>query len=445
MTWIAPWALAVAGLAAAAAGLLHLLARDRPPRWLLPTARFVAAGSARATRRARTPRDLPLLALRIAALLLAGAAFAGPVFAPAGGSIARVVLLDRSASAADPAGAVALARGRLRAGDRLVVFDTIATTVTAGAEPAALDSLLRAAPSVPHGSLSAGLVAATRIAGEAASAADSVALVVVSPLRGVDDAATLAIRGVWPGRVELVDVPARVPTDTLDTTDLQPRVRGPSGDALVAGARLAGATPLAGLPAEGRGVLLVRGEATAADSAFARAGGTLVVWSAHADSAAVVEAVVDTIGGFFVGETVVPFAAVRRDRPPAGRALARWVDGAPAITERALDAGCIRTAAVALPVAGDVTLRPGFQRALRDLLRPCAQHVPAVMPDSMRAALAGTGPLATASGLRADATRARATPWLLGAALALLLLEPLLRRTSVDARSTDARPTDGIA
>lgn len=433
MTWIAPWALAIAGAAATVAGLLHLLARDRPPRWLLPTARFVAAGSARATRRARTPRDLPLLALRIAALILAGAAFAGPVFAPAGGTIARVVLLDRSAAAADPAGAVALARARLNAGDRLVLFDTIATPVAAGQESATLDSLLRSAPAGDRASLSAGLVAAMRVAGEAASAADSVALVVVSPLRRVDDAATLSIRRLWPGRVELVDVRARGSPDSLDALDAQPRVRGPSGDALVAAARLAGATPAAGSPAEGRGVLLVRGEATAADSAFARAGGTLVAWPMRAGSGAPA----DTVGGFVIGGMVVPFPAVRRDHPPAGRALARWVDGAPAITESALDAGCIRTAAVALPAAGDVTLRAPFQRALRDLLRPCAQRTPAAMPDSVRAALAGAGPLATAAALRGDTTRAPATPWLLGAALALLLLEPLLRRTSMDARGAE--------
>ena len=433
MTWIAPWALAVAGLAAAAAGLLHLLARDRPPRWLLPTARFVAAGSARATRRARTPRDLPLLALRVAALMLAGAAFAGPVFAPAGGSIVRVVLLDRSASAADPADAVSLVRARLGAADRFVLFDTIATVIAAGREAAALDSLLRSSPVIDRASLSAGLVAATRIAGEAASAADSVALVVVSPLRGVDDAATLPIRRLWPGRVELADVPPRVSADTLDTTDPQPRVRGPSGDALVVAARLGGAMPVGSATANERGMLLVRGDASAADSAFARAGGTLVVWPMYADTATRA----DTIGGFVVGETVVPFTAMRNAHPPAGRAIARWVDGASAITETALDAGCIRTAAVPLPVAGDVTLRPGFQRALRELLRPCAQPAPAVMPDSVRAALAGTGPLATASALRGDETRAPATPWLLGAALALLLLEPLLRRTPADARAAE--------
>ena len=430
MTWIAPWALAVAGVAAAAAALLHLLARDRPPRWLLPTARFVAAGSARATRRARTPRDLALLALRIAALVLAGAAFAGPVFAPAGGSIVRVVLLDRSMAAADAASAVALARARLGAADRLVLFDTIATAVAAGREAAALDSLLRSAPAIDRASLSAGLVAAMRVAGEAASAADSVALVVVSPLRGVEDAATLAVRRLWPGRVELVDVPARVSADTLDTTAAQPRVRGPSGDALVAAARLAGAMPIAGTPADERGVLLVRGDASAADSAFARGGGTLVVWPVRTDTATRA----DTLGGIVVGETVVPFAATRREPPPAGRAIARWVDGTPAITERMLGAGCIRTAAVPLPVAGDVTLRPGFQRALRELLQVCAQPAPAAMPDSVRAALAGAGPLATASALRKDATRAPATPWLLGAALALLLLEPLVRRTTADAR-----------
>ena len=41
MTFLAPWALGIGGLAAAGAVLLHLVARQRPAAYLLPTTRFI--------------------------------------------------------------------------------------------------------------------------------------------------------------------------------------------------------------------------------------------------------------------------------------------------------------------------------------------------------------------------------------------------------------------
>ncbi len=64
-------------LAAIGVGLLHLLSVRQPPVLWLPTARFVVAGEARTVARRPWPNDLLLLALRVAAVLLAGAAFAG--------------------------------------------------------------------------------------------------------------------------------------------------------------------------------------------------------------------------------------------------------------------------------------------------------------------------------------------------------------------------------
>lgn len=434
MSWLAPWALAAAAAAAIAIGLLHLLARDRPARWLLPTTRFVAPGSARATRRARTPRDLLLLALRVLALVLAGAAFAGPVLAPEGGSVARVVVLDLSPAVADRAAATQAARARLRAGDRLVVFDTAVLPVAAGRELATLDSLARLRPDTAHvrgeaeGALSAGLVAALRAAAGAAANADSVALVLVSPLVGVADRASAAIRDAWPGRIELVTMPA--PMDAPDTS-WRVAVRGAPGDAVVVAARLAGAAPDGGAATDTSATLLVRGAPTAADSAFARAGGTLVLWPVAATDAARP----DSIGGFVVGGAAGLFAATRAAPPPAGRVRARWVDGMPAVTDARLGAGCIRHVAIAVPTSGDLTLRPAFQRALHALVQPCAARPLAPAADSLRAVFARPGPLATAAALRGDRASSAATPWLLAAALLLLLLEPLLRR--------GARPVDG--
>lgn len=431
MTWLVPWALAAAGGAAALVGLLHLLARDRPPRWLLPTARFVRAGTARATRRARTPRDRRLLALRMLALLLAGAGFAAPVRDPAGGSIARVVLLEKPSPGVGADSAFNATRERLKPGDRLVVFDTMAAVIIAGAEGAALDSLAGgiaadsmsvAAPHPPR--LSAALVAGARIAGEVAASVDSVEMIVVSTLRGVEDAATREIRALWPGRIELVQVPAL----TGDTITRPLHVRGAAADPVVAGARLAGAAMAAGDIAPGA-TLIVRDSVRASDAAFARSGGTLVVWPAGSQRAAEIPSA-DTTSGIVVEGAVVPFVALRRGRPPAGRVVARWVDGEPAATQLPHGAGCIRTVSVDLPAAGDLTLRPGFQRALRGLALPCAGQPRPIVSDSMRAILAGSGALASAAMLRRDVSRSPATPWLLGAALVLLLLEPALRRTA---------------
>ena len=462
MTWLLPWALGAAAAAALAAGVLHLLARDRPPRWLLPTARFVAAGHARATRRTMTPRDRLLLALRVLALLLAGAAFAGPVLHPEGGSVARVVVLDRT-QPASRAAALDSARARVGAGDRLVLVDSFVGMVAPGRERQVLDSLAwadsamveaagiggappQSTPAWEPPTMSAALVAAVRAAASVAPSTDSVGLTIVAaaPRR---DAALVSVRALWPGRADVVTIPIAVADSSHPGALL---VRGAVSDAVVAGARLAGArltggrlavTPRqgdaptgaspspAGAPSARGGALLVRGSATAGDSAFAARGGMLLVWPVQAPDTATTASRRDTVGGFVMANAAVIFRTVRSHVPPPGRSVAHWIDGAPAVTEMPHGAGCIRTAAIGIPGAGDLTLRPSFQRAIRQLLAPCGvARTGAAMRDSLQALLAGSGPLAPAGVMRAPMTRSPATPWLLAAALVLLLLEPLLRR-----------------
>src|SRR5471032_1489809 len=124
MSFLAPFWLGVAALAAGAVFALHLITTQRPPASMLPTARFVPAGDARASSRAARPTDLLLLLLRCAALVLLGTAFAGPVTHSRGSSLARVILVDRSRGAQpdvrDSAGA------HMHAGDALVLFDSVA-------------------------------------------------------------------------------------------------------------------------------------------------------------------------------------------------------------------------------------------------------------------------------------------------------------------------------
>ena len=71
MTFLAPWAMAIAGLAAAGVVALHLVARQRPAAYLLPTARFIPDQRTLVSRVATRPRDLLLLALRVLLLLFA--------------------------------------------------------------------------------------------------------------------------------------------------------------------------------------------------------------------------------------------------------------------------------------------------------------------------------------------------------------------------------------
>lgn len=449
MSWLLPWALGAAVAAAIGITLLHLLARDRPPRWLLPTARFVAPGTARATRRARTPRDLPLLLVRALALLLAGAAFAAPVLHPEGGTVAQVQVLDLG----DPrrtAAAVDTARARRREGDRLVVIDTTVRIVPAGSEEAVLDSLHAPDPAraamdsgpaharidggANRPTLTAALIAAVRAAALLPPQADSASLVMIAPT-GAHDAALAAARPAWPGRITVLDaaVDDAAVADSTQARDtlLRAAARGPAGDAIVAAARLAGAAYVASGARPGTAsTLVVRDAVTAADSAWAAEGGTLVWWPADTAGAGLVPvARRDTVGGIVVDGGAALFTTVRSHAPPAGEAVARWIDGVPAITQQVHGDGCIRTAAVAVPVAGDVTLRPAFQEALQSLMRRCGSAPPVPIADSTRALLAGGGALARAGALRASSSRSPLTPWLLASALALLLLaEPLLRR-----------------
>src|SRR5205814_8810381 len=85
----------------------------------LRTARFIPEAIARAPSAARKPSDLPLLALRLLALLVIGAALARPIAVPARRPAARVVVLD-TAGARSAATALDAARRWAEAGDTVV-------------------------------------------------------------------------------------------------------------------------------------------------------------------------------------------------------------------------------------------------------------------------------------------------------------------------------------
>jgi hypothetical protein len=450
LSLLAPWGLAAGALAATALAVLHAITVGRPrPQWL-PTARFAPERAPRAVRRLSRPADRLLLTLRVLAALLAGLALARPVRTPERVGVARLVLVDRSRAAAAPAQRAAVrdaVRALVRPGDVVLPFDatpgaplTHAPAAAAAAWARTLDSALAAPPASPaaRGALSAALVAARRAAPALAARADSLELVIVSPLaRETVDAATLAVRATWGGRVRLVAVPAAAPAVAAPALPTRLAVRdAPRDDALAAALALDGVARDEAAP-----VRLVRARATDADREWARgaAGRALVEWPADGrptDAAPASDSAFALVAGDRA--VVAPFA---RPALPATdsttRIVARWADGRPAAVERALGAGCARTIAVAVPQVGDAALAPAFRALLPALLGPCggARDL-APLGDADRARLAGTGPLLAAAPLRAPLAPARdplgAT--LLALAAALLLLElPIRRRARRDA------------
>lgn len=415
MTFLAPWALGIAGLASLVTVLLHLVARQRPAAYLLPTARFIPDRRSLVSRVATRPRDLLLLLVRLLLLLSAGAAFARPVLTPRRAPLARIVLLDRSAAVADPREGLARVQALQRDGvpTQVVVFDSVARAPVSSA--AGLDSLVRAEqPARARGSLSVALIAARRAGVTLGTSSDSVALVLVSPVAASEvDAALDSVRAQWPGAVQVERV----------------RARADSAGAIRLERALAGDDPLRPALAHvvtgngSRATRIVRGVASSADSAFARVGGTVVQWDSVPGRA--------SANALVMGDDVVVATLGRAPLNVQGRTLARWSDGAPAAVEQEVGSGCIRRVAVGVPAAGDLPLRGSFQRIVRGLAAPCGATPAEVALDAAALArLAGPRVLASGRALAGDAALppSRIVPWLLALAIALALAELALRR-----------------
>ena len=436
MTLLAPLWLAAGTLAALTAIALHFIATQRPPVALLPTARFVPAGDARAAARAARPSDLLLMLLRVAAMLLLGAAFARPVLRPRGAALVRVFVVDRSRDArADVGDSV---RALWREGDALVVFDSGAREVAG----TAVDSLGSASTSAGAGSLSAGFVVGRRVAAVLARGADSVELVVVSPFRPHEfDAATALLFSQWPGRVRVVRTQAveHAPVsvtlvDTAAGSQLSAVVAALSAAAAISASTTANANVFA--------VRVVRDTPSSADSAAARAGSAVVHWlRAPAVVATRVEGLstrdatlVASLARLGAESTAPPGAPATPQPTPIGaRVVARWADGAPAAVEMVLGAGCIRTVGVGLPATGDVALQPSFAAVARELLAPCggARPAGAASADSTYRSLARSGAAALAPSLLATGGNSPLAAWLVAAALLVLVAEWWVRSRSL--------------
>lgn len=409
MSFLAPWALAIGGLASLGMVLLHLVARQRPAAYLFPTTRFVPDKRTLVSRAATRPRDLLLLLLRLLLLMVAAAAFARPVMTPSRGALARIILVDRSRATSDVAAGLARARALASDGAPFVIFafDTATTKITS------VDSLASVSRSGAAGSVSTALVAARRASVMLADRADSVQLVIISPLMASEfDEATARARAAWPGAIRTERIAASADTSSAWTLEHPLPVSDPLGPTTV------------GLDVHAtRKTRLVRGTMTPNDSVFGRDGGTVVRW----DSASARHPAPE---GLSVNEDVIVASLERMTIPASGRVIARWADGAPAATEVTLGKGCLRTVGVALPGAGDLALHPPFQRIARALLAPCGVSASDHGADSATMKMLTGSLTASASGAQLRIAETRASPlarWLLAIALVLALVELAVR------------------
>ncbi|MDQ6716736.1 MAG: BatA domain-containing protein, partial [Gemmatimonadota bacterium] len=359
ISFLHPGFLYAAGAAAAAVVALHFLVAEQPRAGMLPTARFFPDVEVRSTTLTLRLSDIMLLLLRVLTLLLIGAAFAQPQLEQARAAARTIVLLDQSRSAGPDAGDSAAKY--LPGAAAVIVFDSVAVEST----PPDAAARSGAAGVRRRGSLSSALIVALRSATRMRDGADSLEMVLVSPLRAEElDSATPAIRALWPGRIRLVRVAAMLDTNPA----------------------LAAAT------------------VEWADSS------RLPQWSALAK--------MDTIGclSYSGGVFVYPFVRrwVQARTDSSARVVARWVDGEPAIVESPVAPGCVRSISVPIPTAGDAILRPAFARFLETLRAPCGE-VENVAPasDADIRMIEGPAHLAPTASLRPVSARMTPlVPWL---------------------------------
>jgi hypothetical protein len=471
MTVLVPWVLWVTAGAMLALVGAHLLSVGTPPTMLLPTARFVSPGDATAVSRARRPQDVWWLLLRLLVLLLAGLALSGVQCAPQRVAVARVLVIDADvrdttnewrrvidSALASPAPLTGVVWRNGSAVVRAEPFDD-------ALRDSARRLAVRDAPRDHELTLAGALLRARRLAPVAAAGADSLALHVLTRLeQDATSAALPAVRAGWPGYVQVRVVPAATSAAALKDSargalprpDIQV-VRGSADDVVDAAYGVARHADVGSLA--WRAVRIVRDSVAAAltadDSSHARGGGVLVSWTRASavtrapsrDSTVPNEGAMRLRTGVVargvalvseVRETWPRRAGDSREDAPAARAVAWYLDGAPAVIETALGEGCVRTVGFAAP-DGDLLLTPSARGVLHAIAAPCGA---AIQPDAgarlsqailepeivsgTRTALAARSSFGYASTLASPQWLTRA---LLLGALLLLLIEHWWRRT----------------
>lgn len=428
-----------ASLAVAAAVVaLHLIVAKQPRAAVLPTARFVPELPANATARATRPSDLLLMLLRVLLVLAIGTGLARPIFKPSRNPNARVILVDASRSVGDISAVRDSAARYFREGDALIVFDSAARSIGSGAS----DSLHALAKVDRAGRLSGALVSALRAGSNLRDKADSLDLVVISPLAADEfDAATDSIRSLWRGRARIIQAGVRQ-NDENAMGAVQ--MRSTSGDPLVITVSRLGQT-------SSGNAKIVRDAIVADDAQWTMSNGRVLIdWpAASRPERASARAVVDTIGGVVSDSFVVVSALPRRwtftpDSIRGAHVIARWTDGEPAAIEWNQDKGCVRSVAVPVNPVGDFPLQSSFARFVAAMSAPCIGTGNVMSASSEQiASLTGAGGLASRDAFesRSD-VRSTLTPWLLGLGLVTAIAELFVRRRRDEVAQAATRQAD---
>lgn len=435
MSFLAPGFLFASLAVAAAVVALHFIVTRQPRAAVLPTARFVPNLPANATARAKRPSDLLLMLLRVLLVLLIGAGLARPIFKPSRSKSARVILVDASRNVGDIGAVRDSAIKYHRDGDAVLLFDSTARVIG----PKAADSLRAIVKTGRDGRLSGALVSALRAGSTLRDKADSLELVVVSPLAPDEfDAATDSIRSLWRGKATVV----RAGVKEITTTAVAPvQLRGAVGDPLAVTIARLGQMPGA--------AKIVRDGMNADDAQSTTEEKALVDWpvSSRPERASPM-ATVDTIGSVISGSSIVVSAFPRRwaftpDSIRDARVIARWTDGEPAAIEWTQDKGCVRSVAVPVNPIGDFPLQASFARFAESMAGPCARDkvVPVASPAKI-ASLSGTGGLAPRDAFEPrDDVRSALAPWLLGLGLVAAIAELFVRRKRDEVARAAGRET----
>jgi len=156
-------------------------------------------------------------------------------------------------------------------------------------------------------------------------------------------------------------------------------------------------------------------------------------------------------GGLIAHDTRVVSAFDRRwkfspDSLRDARVVARWVDGEPAVVEKQLGQGCLRSVGIPVASAGDLVLRPEFVKLVEVISAPCGELFSGLVAGAPQVAtLVGTGGLAPADAFAArQDVDSPLAPWLFGLALAAALAELVVRRRIGEQTMRDVWWTSGF-
>ncbi|WP_337171596.1 hypothetical protein [Gemmatimonas aurantiaca] len=448
LSFALPWVMGAAVAAAIGIGLLHLLSVRQPPVLWLPTARFVTAGDARAVARRPRPNDLWLLVLRVAALLLAGAALAGARCHALGPRTVQLIVADATMRA-DSAGwwtRAAYADDRADDGEGRPARAAETSRAMPRLQAVWVDGLTTD-PGVA-------LVAAQREAARLVRndpALEQIGLTVVVPptvqsLRGWE-----AWRAEWPGHVRVVQATERdTPREAESPLDSVSRRASPSrvmvsvqsshgDDPVTAAFGFGAAQPVIILRDSGRVSLPEPSRGALPADTLANVSTVTVHWPRDgAPSGWQRLSQPDSVGAVVAQEIalVAPFVRAYRwigdssgTTDSTARAILWWADGGVAAVERSGAHGCERD--VYLPVAdgSDLLLGAAAASVRNALTAPCGSAML-----STHALKDSIGDLVDARPFRVgQATSLQSDPWwltpvLLLAAVGLLLGEQYLRR-----------------